>query len=209
LLAIGCVVLFAGGANPFHLAAALGASAGVMGLVMWATGYNWARIFVDSGTSTQGIGYQLRQSLIAIGAGGLGGVGIGMSNQKYLFLPDAHTDFIFAIMGEEIGFLGLLGVIGLFAALVWRGLRIAHRAQTVFSSVVAAGITMCIGGYFFANAAVCTGLLPTAGLPLPFVSYGGSSSMILLASCGMLLGISRHRPNFLDRQPDRWRALIR
>jgi cell division protein FtsW len=209
LLAIGCIVLFAGGANLLHIMAGLGASTGLIVLVMWLTHYNWGRMLVDPGTSSQGIGYQLWQSLIAIGAGGLKGVGIGMSNQKYLFLPDAHTDFVFAIMAEEIGFIGVVGVIGLFAAFVWRGLRIAHRAQTVFSSVAAVGITMAVAAYFCANAAICTGLLPTAGLPLPFVSYGGSSSMILLASCGMLLGISKRRPSFLDLQPDRWRALVR
>jgi cell division protein FtsW len=209
LLAIGCVVLFAAGANPLHIAGGLCASAATIATAMWATGYNWGRIFIDSGSASKDVGYQLWQSLIAIGAGGLGGAGIGMSNQKYLFLPDAHTDFVFAIMAEEIGFLGMLAVIGLFAVFLWRGLRIAHRAQTAFSSVVASGITMGVVGYFCANAAVCTGIFPTAGLPLPFVSYGGSSSMILLASCGILLGISRRRPSLLDRQPDRWRALVK
>jgi len=209
LLAVGCVVLFAGGANPLHICAGLGASTGLITLGMWLTGHNWGRLFVNPGSSPQGAGYQLWQSLIAIGAGGLKGVGIGMSNQKYFFVPDAHTDFILSIMAEEIGFVGMLGIIGLFAAFVWRGLRIAHRAQTVFASVAAVGITMAVGGYFCANAAVCTGLVPTTGLPLPFVSYGGSSSMMLLASCGILLGISRRRPNFLDCQPNRWRALIK
>ena len=209
LLAIGCVVLFAGGANPLHILAGLGTSAGLITIGMWLTGHNWERLFVVPGSSSQGIGYQLWQSLIAIGAGGLKGVGVGMSNQKYLFVPDAHTDFVFAIMAEEIGFLGMLGIFALFGAFVWRGLKIAHRAQTVFASVAAVGITMAVGGYFCANAAVCTGIVPTTGLPLPFVSYGGSSSMMLLASCGMLLGISRRRPSFLDCQPDRWRALIK
>jgi cell division protein FtsW len=189
--------------------AGLGASGGLITLGMWLTGHNWERLLVDPGSSTQGAGYQLWQSLIAIGTGGLRGVGIGMSNQKYLFVPDAHTDFVFSIMAEEIGFLGILGLITLFAVFVWRGLRIAYRAQTAFASVAAVGITMAVGGYFCANAAVCTGIVPTTGLPLPFVSYGGSSSMMLLASCGMLLGISRRRPNFLDRQPDRWRALVK
>jgi cell division protein FtsW len=156
LLAVGCVVLFAGGANPLHLMAGLGATASALAMSMWATGYNWERILVGSGGSSEGAGYQLWQSLLAIGTGGLSGTGIGMSNQKYLFLPDAHTDFIFSIMAEEIGFVGILGVICLFAAFVWRGMRVAHRAQTVFSSVAAVGITMCVGGYFFANAAVCT-----------------------------------------------------
>jgi cell division protein FtsW len=209
LLAVGCVVLFAGGANPLHISAGLGVSVVLIGLGMWLTGHNWGRLFVDPASSSQGAGYQLWQSLIAIGTGGLKGVGIGMSNQKYLFVPDAHTDFIFAIMAEEIGFLGMLVIVGLFAAFVWRGLRIAHRAQTTFASVAAVGITMAVGGYFCANAAVCTGMVPTTGLPLPFVSYGGSSSMMLLAACGMLLGISRRRPNFLDRQPDRWRAMVK
>jgi cell division protein FtsW len=209
LIVIGCIVLFAGGAKPLHIMAGLGASGGLITLGMWLTGHNWERLLVDPGSSTQGAGYQLWQSLIAIGTGGLRGVGIGMSNQKYLFVPDAHTDFVFSIMAEEIGFLGILGLITLFAVFVWRGLRIAYRAQTAFASVAAVGITMAVGGYFCANAAVCTGIVPTTGLPLPFVSYGGSSSMMLLASCGMLLGISRRRPNFLDRQPDRWRALVK
>jgi cell division protein FtsW len=209
LLLIGSIVLFAGGARIVHLAAGLGGSAGLILLIMRLTGYNWARFGPTADISPRGIGYQLWQSLIAIGAGGLKGVGIGMSNQKYLFVPDAHTDFVFAIMAEEIGFLGLLGIIGLFFIFVWRGLRVAKRAQTGFSSILAVGITMSVAAYFCANAGVCTGLLPTAGLPLPFMSYGGTSSMILLASCGMLLGVSRRQPNFLDLQPARWRALVR
>jgi cell division protein FtsW len=209
LLLVGSIVLFAGGARILHLAATLGGSAGIILLVMRVTGYNWTRFNQASDVSPRGIGYQLWQSLIAIGAGGLKGVGIGMSNQKYLFVPDAHTDFVFAIMAEEIGFLGMVGIAGLFTVFVWRGLRVARRAQTDFSSILAVGITMAVAAYFCANAGVCTGLLPTAGLPLPFMSYGGSSSMILLASCGMLLGISRRQPSFLDLQPARWRALIR
>jgi cell division protein FtsW len=207
LLLIGSVVLFAGGARVIHLAAGLGGSAAVILVAMRLTGYNMTRFGATDGFSAQGIGYQLRQALIAIGAGGLKGVGIGMSNQKYLFVPDAHTDFVFAIIAEEIGFLGLLGIIGLFFVFVWRGLKVAKRAQTGFSSILAAGITMAVAAYFCANAGVCTGLLPTAGLPLPFMSYGGTSSMILLASCGMLLGVSKRQPNFLDLQPARWRAL--
>ncbi len=209
LLLIGSIVLFAGGAKIVHLAAGLGGSAGVILLVMRLTGYNMARFGGTEDVSPQGMGYQIWQSLIAIGAGGLKGVGIGMSNQKYLFVPDAHTDFVFAIMAEEIGFLGLLGIIGLFSIFVWRGLKVAKRAQTGFSSILAVGITMAVAAYFCANTGICTGLLPTAGLPLPFMSYGGTSSMLLLASCGMLLGVSRRQPNFLDLQPAGWRALVR
>jgi cell division protein FtsW len=209
LLLIGSIVLFAGGAKILHLVAGFGGSAAVILLAMRLTGYNMARFGPAEDVSPQGTGYQLAQSLIAIGAGGLKGVGIGMSNQKYLFVPDAHTDFVFAIMAEEIGFLGLLGIIGLFSVFIWRGLKVAKRAQTGFSSILAVGITMSVAAYFCANAGVCTGLLPTAGLPLPFMSYGGTSSMLLLASCGMLLGVSRRQPNFLDLQPARWRALVR
>ncbi|MFH1312874.1 MAG: putative peptidoglycan glycosyltransferase FtsW [Candidatus Eisenbacteria bacterium] len=209
LLLIGLVVLFAGGARPFHLTAGLATCAGAMLTFMWVTGYNWDRIDAHIKSSDQGAGYHLWQSLIAIGAGGLRGVGVGMGNQKYLFVPDAHTDFVFAITAEEIGLLGMLGIIGLFFVFVWRGLKTARRAQTVFSSVMATGITMAIAAYFCVSAGVCTGLLPTAGLPMPFMSYGGTSSMILLASCGMLLGVSRRRQSFIDLQPSRWRALVK
>jgi cell division protein FtsW len=209
LLLIGLVVLFAGGARPVHLTAGLASCAGAMSVYMHVTGYNWERIEAYLSSSAEGAGYHLWQSLIAIGAGGLRGVGVGMGNQKYLFVPDAHTDFVFAITAEEIGLLGMLGIVGLFFVFVWRGLKAARHAQTVFSSVMATGITMAIAAYFCVSAGVCTGILPTAGLPMPFMSYGGTSSMILLASCGMLLGVSRRRQTFIDLQPSRWRALVK
>jgi cell division protein FtsW len=209
LLLVGTVVLFAGGACLRHLVVSLTGCAGAMLLVMKITGYNWERIDTHMGSSGQGMSYHVWQSLIAIGAGGLKGLGIGMGNQKYLFVPDAHTDFVFAITAEEIGLLGMLVILSLFFVFVWRGLKVSRRAQTVFSSVMAAGITMAIAGYFCVSAGVCTGILPTAGLPLPFMSYGGTSSMILLASCGMLLGVSKRKQTFLDIQPSRWRDLVR
>jgi cell division protein FtsW len=209
LLLVGTVVLFAGGACLHHLVVSLTGCASAMLLVMKITGYNWERIDTHMGSSGQGMSYHVWQSLIAIGAGGLKGLGIGMGNQKYLFVPDAHTDFVFAITAEEIGLLGMLGILSLFFVFVWRGLKVSRRAQTVFSSVMAAGITMAIAGYFCVSAGVCTGILPTAGLPLPFMSYGGTSSMILLASCGMLLGVSKRKQTFLDIQPSRWRDLVR
>ena len=209
LLTIGSVVLFAGGARIAHLASSLLGCGGTLLLYMRHSGYNWERIRSYLDSSGDGMSYHVRQALIAIGAGGIGGEGIGMGNQKYLFVPDAHTDFVFAITAEEIGFLGVLGIMALFFVFVWRGLKVASRAQTVFSSVMATGITMATAAYFCVSAGVCTGILPTAGLPLPFMSYGGTSSMILLASCGMLLGVSRRRQTFLDIQPARWRALVR
>ena len=209
LLMIGAVVLFAGGARIPHLTGSIASCAGLMLVTMKMTGYNWERLETHIHSSDQGVSYHVWQSLVAIGAGGLRGVGIGSGNKKYLFLPDAHTDFVFAITAEEVGFLGLLVIIGMFSVFVWRGLKVAKRAPTVFSSVMATGITMAIAAYFCVSACVCTGILPTAGLPMPFMSYGGTSSMILLASCGMLLGVSRKRQSFLDLQPDRWRALVR
>jgi cell division protein FtsW len=209
VLLVGSVVLFAGGARIHHLAGSLVGCSGIMLGVMKITGYNWERIDALISSSAEGMSYHVRQALIAIGAGGLKGLGIGMGNQKYLFVPDAHTDFVFAITAEEIGLLGVVGIIGLFFLFVWRGLKVSRHAQTVFASVTAAGITMAIAGYFCVSAGVCTGILPTAGLPLPFMSYGGTSSMILLASCGMLLGVSRRKQTFLELQPSRWRELIR
>jgi cell division protein FtsW len=155
------------------------------------------------------VSYQARQAVIAIGAGGWRGMGPGMGNQKYLFVPDAHTDFILSITGEEIGFLGILGVTALFFVFVWRGLRAARRAPSVFSSVVATGVTMAVATYFCVNAGVCTGLLPTIGLPIPFLSYGGSSSLILLASCGMLLGVSKRQSTYAKIGPGRLEGLAR
>jgi cell division protein FtsW len=209
ILLVGSAVLFAGGARLHHLAGSLVGCSGVMLLVMKITGYNWERFDSHLGSSAQNMSYHVWQALIAIGAGGLRGLGIGMGNQKYLFVPDAHTDFVFAITAEEIGLLGMVGIMGLFFLFVWRGLKVSRHAQTVFSSVTAAGITMAIAGYFCVSAGVCTGVLPTAGLPLPFMSYGGTSSMILLASCGMLLGVSRRKQTFLELQPSRWRDLAR
>lgn len=210
LLLIGMIVLFAGGARVEHLG--LGFSVSLASLIgfMYVTGHNWNRILARLGVAAdEGVTYQARQAVIAIGAGGLMGTGPGMGNQKYLFVPDAHTDFILSITGEEIGFLGILGIVSLFFVFVWRGLRAARRAPTVFSSIVATGVTMAVAAYFCINACVCTGILPTIGLPIPFLSYGGSSSLILLASCGMLLGVSRRQSTFVNVKPTRWEGLTR
>ncbi len=210
LLLIGMIVLFAGGARVAHLG--LGFSAALASLVgfMYVTGYNWNRILARLGGATgEGVTYQARQAVIAIGAGGWRGMGPGMGNQKYLFVPDAHTDFILSITGEEIGFIGILGLVALFFVFVWRGLRAARRAPTVFSSLVATGVTMAVAAYFCVSAGVCTGVLPTIGLPMPFLSYGGSSSLILLASCGMLLGVSRRQSTFVNVGRSRLEELAR
>lgn len=210
LLIIGMIVLFAGGAKLGHLGLALSASLASLLAFTYITGHNWQRIIAKlGGAADDAVSYQAEQAVIAIGAGGLAGMGPGMGNQKYLFVPDAHTDFILSITGEEIGFLGILVVVGLFFVFVWRGLRAARRAPTVFSSIVATGVTMAVAAYFCINAGVCTGMLPTIGLPVPFLSYGGSSSLILLASCGMLLGVSRRQSTFVSVKPTRWEGLKR
>jgi cell division protein FtsW len=210
LLLISMMVLFAGGARWEHLALGLSASLASLLLFVYVTGHNWDRVLAKFGYGAdEGLGYQAQQAVIAIGAGGLTGKGPGMGNQKYLFVPDAHTDFILSITGEEIGFLGMMGICALFFVFVWRGLRAARRAPTVFSSIVATGITMAVAAYFCVNAGVCTGMLPTIGLPVPFLSYGGSSSLILLASCGILLGVSKRRSAFIGVRPIRWKGLVK
>jgi cell division protein FtsW len=210
LLLISTIVLFAGGARIGHLGFGLSTCLAPLLLFMYVTGHNWNRILAKLGSDADGsVSYQVEQARIAIGAGGLTGMGIGMGNQKYLFVPDAHTDFILSITGEEMGFLGILGIAALFFVFVWRGLRAARRAPTVFSSIMATGITMSVAAYFFVNAGVCTGLLPTIGLPVPFLSYGGSSSLILLASCGMLLGVSRRQSTFVNMKVSRWKELAK
>ncbi|HVP56735.1 MAG TPA: putative peptidoglycan glycosyltransferase FtsW, partial [bacterium] len=210
MVVIGSAVLYIGGARLLHVVGGLGFSLASLAAVVRVTGYNAQRISAYlSGPTESAASYHMRQALIAVGTGGFLGRGIGMSNQKYLFLPDAHTDFVFAIAAEELGFIGLLAIMALFFIFVWRGLKVARNAPTVFSSVMASGITVAIASYFCVSACVCTGIVPTAGLPLPFLSYGGSSSLILLASCGMLLGISKRKPTYLDFQPSRWRNLVR
>ena len=210
LLLISMIVLFAGGARFGHLAFGLSVCFSSLLLSMYVTGHNWNRILAKFGAGVdEGVSYQAKQAVIAIGAGGFLGKGPGMGNQKYLFVPDAHTDFILSITGEEIGFLGIMGIVALFFLFVWRGLRAARRAPTVFSSIVATGITMAVAAYFCVNAGVCTGMLPTIGLPVPFLSYGGSSSLILLASCGMLLGVSRRQSAYTNVGPSRWEGLVK
>jgi len=138
----------------------------------------------------RGSGWQLDQSLIAIGSGGWVGRGIGGGLQKYLFLPEAHTDFIFSILAEELGFAGSTLLLVLFGLLVWRGMRVAARAAEPFATLLAAGLTLQIGLYALVNLAVATGLAPTTGLPLPFISYGGSALLANLAAAGLLYRIS-------------------
>jgi len=139
-----------------------------------------------------GKGYHIRQILLALGSGGLFGLGIGQSRQKYLFLPEASTDSIFAAISEEIGFIGSFVLILIFAIFTYKAFRIASRAPDVFSKILAVGIAAWIGGQILLNIAAMTALTPLTGIPLPFFSYGGTSLSMILVSCGILLNISRY-----------------
>ena len=139
----------------------------------------------------RGDGWQVVQSLYAIGSGGLFGVGLGESKQKYLYIPEPHNDFIFAIVAEELGFVGCLAVIVLFAVFIWRGILTAMRAQDSFGSLLAVGITSLVGIQAIINIAVVTSSMPATGMSLPFFSYGGTALVILLCCMGVLLNISR------------------
>lgn len=149
------------------------------------------KTFFDPWSDAKGTGYQMIQSLYAIGSGGLFGVGLGNSKQKYLYIPEPQNDFIFAILAEELGFVGCVIVIALFAIFVWRGIIISMKADDMFGSLLAIGITTLVGIQAIINIAVVTASIPTTGMPLPFFSYGGTALVILLASCGVLLNISR------------------
>jgi cell division protein FtsW len=149
--------------------------------------------FLDPWKDPQGAGFQLTQSFIAFGSGGLQGVGLGESKQKLAFLPEVHTDFIFSLIGEELGFIGAAIVVTLFLLLFFRGFMIARKTEEPFAYYLAAGISLMIAIQAIVNFAVVTGLAPTKGLPLPFISYGGSSLVISLIAVGLLLNVSRYR----------------
>lgn len=147
--------------------------------------------YFDPWADAQGTGYQTVQSLYAIGSGGMFGLGLGNSKQKYLYIPEPHNDFIFSILAEELGFFGCILVIALFAIFIWRGILVSMKAKDMFGSLVAIGITTLIAIQAVINIAVVTGTVPTTGMSLPFFSYGGTALLLLLANIGILLNISR------------------
>lgn len=187
------VIIFVAGARYKHLFGFMMIGvAGFVGLVL-AAPYRIKRItaFLNPWQDALGAGYHLIQSLFAIGPGGLLGLGLGMSRQKHLYLPEPHTDFIFSILAEELGFLGGITVIILFAIIVWRGVRIAIGAPDLFSSLIATGITAMIMIQAMINIGVVSGAFPVTGITLPFLSYGGSSLTLSLVAVGILLNLSR------------------
>ena len=193
LVTIG--MCFLAGARLFHLVAlGLCAIPAVLALVLGSS-YRRQRLmtFLAPWKDPSDAGFQITQSFLAFGSGGPFGVGLGEGKQKLYFLPEAHTDFVLALVGEELGLIGAATVILLFAFFVWRGVQIAARARVPFGRYLGMGITLLIGVQALVNAAVVTGLLPTKGLTLPFVSYGGSSLVVSLVGVGILLSISRDR----------------
>ena len=149
--------------------------------------------FIDPWQDAAGDGYQLIQSFFALGAGGVTGLGLGQSRQKTLYMPEPHNDFIFSIIGEELGLIGCLIIIGLFIALIWRGVKVAMEARDTYGKLLAMGITSVVGVQAIINIAVVTGSMPVTGVPLPFISSGGTSLLITMTAMGILLNISRQR----------------
>ncbi len=188
------ILLFAAGAKVSHLAS-LGAVS-VLGIItaIFVEPYRMKRLlaFIKPWADPLDTGYHIIQSLYAIGSGGLFGVGLGRSREKFLYLPEPHTDFIFAILGEELGLIGTVTVIVLFFLFAWRGFRVAIASQDIYGSLLATGITIMIVLQALMNIAVVTASMPVTGIPLPFISFGGSALIFTLAGVGVLLNISKN-----------------
>ena len=194
MMMTGVVMLFLGGAEIKHLLLLAGIAVPILVVAVLMEEYRISRVlmFMDPWESTEKGAYQLRQALIALGAGGIFGQGLNFSRQKLLFLPYGESDFIFAIIGEELGFIGCTLLILAYLFIIYRGIRIAMRCKDRFGSLMAAGITAVIGMQAAINIAVATSSIPPTGQTLPFVSAGGTSLMIFLAAAGILLNISRN-----------------
>lgn len=194
IAAVVYMMLFVAGIRLFHLVPLLVSSLPALGVIILAKPYRMKRIlaFLNPWEDPQGIGFQIIQSYIALGSGGLFGVGLGQSRQKLLYLPGAHTDFIFSIIGEELGLIGTASVVILFIVFIWTGIKIAMRARDLFGHLAALGIVLMIGLEAIINIAVATGSIPTKGLPLPFISYGGSSLIFDMMGVALLLNISKN-----------------
>lgn len=193
IVSIAVILYFMSGAPLSHFGILIPILAiGIIGLAVISP-YRMARLstFLRPDQDTQGAGYHIHQALLALGSGGWIGVGIGQSRQKYEYLPEANTDSIFAIIGEELGFIGATSVVLAFVFLIWRGFRIAKRAPDRFGTLLALGVTVWIAVQTIINLSAMAALMPLTGVPLPFISYGGSSLIIMLAAVGILLNVSR------------------
>jgi cell division protein FtsW len=197
LAGITFLMLFVGGTRLTHILLVVLSASPLVIYVILKNKMRLERVvtFIDPWKYAQESGYQLVHSLYAIGSGGFWGLGIGKSREKLFYLPDSHTDFIFSIMSEELGFLGVITVISLFVILILRGFIISLRAQDNFGAYLAMGLTALIGLQAVINMAVVSGLMPTKGLSLPFLSYGGSSLLVNMIAVGILLNISSQSQN--------------
>lgn len=189
---ISLAMLFVAGARFWHLCVLMLSAVPAAVFVMLRAPYRHQRLmsFFDFANHQQDIGYQTYQSLVGLGNGGLFGVGIGKGEQKFFYLPEPHTDFAVSILGEEIGFIGLLVVFAVLAFIVYRGLRIALNAPDRMGQVMAFGFTAAVAVYAIINASVASGLMPTTGVPMPFLSYGGMSLVFTMSSMGIVLNIA-------------------
>jgi cell division protein FtsW len=193
IVLVATAILYVAGLSWKWIAAGAAAAIPVLYLLITQVSYRQARLmaFLHPDSDPQGAGFQLLQSLIAVGSGGFTGVGLMESKQKLFYLPEAHTDFIYAVICEELGFIGAMVVIALFVVYGWRGMRAAFSAPDGFGKLLALGITAMVLSQALINFAVVLGMVPTKGIPLPFISYGGSSLLVMLLATGVLLNISQ------------------
>jgi cell division protein FtsW len=194
LVLTGCVMLFLAGVRLRYFAALALFGLPLLYQAIMLAAYRRDRIeaFLNPWSDARGAGYQIIQSLIAVGTGGVAGVGLMEGRQKLFYLPYPYSDFIYAVIGEELGLLGAAAVVAAFVLLLWRGLRAAWKAPDAFGTYLAAGLTLVIVLQAFINISVVLGLLPTKGIPLPFISAGGSSLVFTLLAVGLVLNVSQH-----------------
>ncbi|KAF0125697.1 MAG: cell division protein FtsW [Elusimicrobia bacterium] len=195
IFAVALMMLFCSGVRLRYILAPLGVGLLIFVAEMLRKSYRLDRLknFLSPWDDASGTGYQLVQSLLAVGSGGWFGVGLGASKLKLMYLPEPHTDFIFPVVAEELGLFGALLIAGLFGYLLLRGLRLARNATSFFSAIAASGMVLIICLQAFFNMAMTLGLTPTKGIPLPFFSYGGSSMITMLLAAGFVLNVSAHR----------------
>ena len=194
LVLLTLALAYLAGARALHMAAIAAAAVPVVAVLIAMKPYRWRRMvaFMNPWDDPQGSGFQIIQSFLALGSGGVLGRGLGESKQKLFYLPEPYTDFIFAIIGEELGLIGGVAVVVLFALLIWRGLRVGLHAPDAFGGYLALGLTLMLALQTLVNLGVVMGALPTKGLPLPFISFGGSALLTTMFSAGVLLNISQH-----------------
>ena len=196
IFAVGVILMVVGGIRLYWVGGGLAAGGVLVWLLIEKLGYGASRIsmWLNPWQDTSDDGYQMCQSLIAIGSGGLFGLGLGKSRQKFLYLPERHNDFIFAVVCEELGLVGAWVIIALFALLILRGFWIALHARDRFGTLLAVGVTSLLALQTFLNIAVVSGLVPCTGISLPFFSYGGTALLLQLAEMGVVLSVSRQMP---------------